>query len=344
MTQNDRSAPGPGEAAARRSAPLRRRCTAYLRGWRPDRRRRGVAAAAVAVTVGLLMLLHSAVPNGHRAFGRHLGSLLETLLPWLGLVVPLALVLALVRRSTTALIATVLPAVVWVGMFGGLLLDKEAGGGNLMVAAHNVADFNPDPAGTARQLAASGADVLALEEMTDDAAREYATHLAGTYKHHAVQGSVGLWSKYPIEDAKPLDAYGSGRTLRAVVDTPHGDLAVYVVHLWSVRVTPRSGFTTYQRNLGADAVGRAVASDPVHRIVLLGDFNGSTDDRSLSPITSLMRSAQTTAGRGFGFTWPSSFPVTRIDQIMVRGVRATSSWTLPRTGSDHLPVAARLEL
>jgi vancomycin resistance protein VanJ len=34
----------------------------------------------------------------------------------------------------------------------------------------------------------------------------------------------------------------------------------------------------------------------------------------------------------------------RIDQIMVQGVEPVSSWTLPATGSDHLPVAARVNL
>ena len=43
---------------------------------------------------------------------------------------------------------------------------------------------------------------------------------------------------------------------------------------------------------------------------------------------------------GFGFTWPAPFPVARIDQILVRGVEPDSSWVLPATGSDHLPVAA----
>lgn len=34
----------------------------------------------------------------------------------------------------------------------------------------------------------------------------------------------------------------------------------------------------------------------------------------------------------------------RIDQIMVRGMEPTASWTLPETGSDHLPVAARVTI
>lgn len=32
----------------------------------------------------------------------------------------------------------------------------------------------------------------------------------------------------------------------------------------------------------------------------------------------------------------------RIDQIMVRGISPEASWTLPRTSSDHLPIAARV--
>jgi vancomycin resistance protein VanJ len=57
-----------------------------------------------------------------------------------------------------------------------------------------------------------------------------------------------------------------------------------------------------------------------------------------------MRSTQGAAGDGFGFSWPAAFPMARIDQIMVRGVEPVSSWTLPRTPSDHLPIAASVTL
>ncbi len=74
--------------------------------------------------------------------------------------------------------------------------------------------------------------------------------------------------------------------------------------------------------------------------MLLGDLNGTTDDRAFAGLTSQLRSAQETAGDGFGFSWPAGFPVVRIDQILVRGVEPQRSWVLPATGSDHLPVAA----
>ena len=68
------------------------------------------------------------------------------------------------------------------------------------------------------------------------------------------------------------------------------------------------------------------------------------NDRSLNGVTAQMRSTQGAAGNGFGFSWPAAFPMARIDQIMVQDVEPVSSWTLPRTGSDHLPVAARVNL
>lgn len=77
-------------------------------------------------------------------------------------------------------------------------------------------------------------------------------------------------------------------------------------------------------------------------MVLLGDLNGTMDDRAFDGLTSQLRSAQEVAGDGFGFSWPKAFPVARIDQILVRGVEPRSAWLLPATGSDHLPVAARI--
>lgn len=321
---------------------VRRVLTLFDR-WRGDRNiwRRGIVLAVIAVLAALLMILHSKIPN---KIG-NLGSLTETFLPWLGLLVPVILVLALVRRSVTALIALLLPAVVWINLFGGLLLEKSGSGGDLTVATHNVNAENPDPAGTARDLVESGADIVALEELTADDVPTYVKGLAATYKYHSVQGTVGLWSKYPMTGTEPVDTkMGWTRALRSTVTTPEGKVAVYVAHLPSVRVKLHAGFTANQRDNSADALGEAIADEPLDRVILLGDLNGTMNDRSLNSVTSQMRSTQGAAGDGYGFSWPAAFPMARIDQIMVRGIEPTSSWTLPRTGSDHLPIAARVEL
>ena len=316
--------------------------------------KRGPVLAALALLLGLLMLLHAQVPNF-----AGIGSLVENLLPWLGVFVPVLLAGAVWRRSATATVALLLPVTVWLSLFGGLLVDKSHPGGDLTVASHNVSADNPDPTGTARQLAASGADLLALEELTEQARGTYAKGLAKAYPYHEVRGTVGLWSKLPLSDTRPVNVVRGdvgplaktkpadapkepARALRTTVATDHGPLAVYVVHLGSVRVTSSDGFWTDSRDFGARTLTKAVAAEPNKRVVLLGDLNGTTDDRAFHTLTARLSSAQETAGNGFGFTWPASFPIARIDQILVRGVRARSSWVLPETGSDHLPVAARI--
>ncbi|MFJ5259341.1 endonuclease/exonuclease/phosphatase family protein [Streptomyces sp. NPDC088387] len=328
-----------GSGPERRAARLRRLFGERLRDsgvWR-----RGIVLAALAVLLALVMALHSRIPN---AIG-NLGSLIETFLPWFGLAVPVLLALGLFRRSATAVIAAVLPAVVWLNLFGGLITGKSGTGGDLTIATHNVNADNPDPSGTARDVAASGADVIALEELTTDAVPVYEEALAATYKYHAVEGTVGLWSKYPLSEVAPVGIkLGWTRAMRATVTAPAGQVAVYVAHLPSVRVKLEAGFTARQRDKSADALGEAISDEKLERVVLLGDLNGTMNDRALNAVTAQMRSTQGAAGDGFGFSWPASFPMARIDQILVRGVEPVSSWTLPETGSDHLPVAARVDL
>ncbi|MFE9993393.1 endonuclease/exonuclease/phosphatase family protein [Streptomyces avermitilis] len=328
-----------GSESDRRGSRLRRLYDS-LRG---DRGiwRRGLVVAACAVILALVMALHAQIPN---TIG-NLGSLVETFLPWLGVFVPLLLALGLVRRSATAVIAVLLPTIVWLNLFGGLLTDRAGSGGDLTVATHNVNADNTDPSGTARDVAASGADVVALEELTATAVPVYEKALAATYKYHSVQGTVGLWSKYPLKDVRPVDIkLGWTRAMRATIVTPFGEIAGYVAHLPSVRVKLAAGFTAHQRDKSADALGEAIADETLRDVILLGDLNGTMNDRSLSNITSQLRSTQGAAGSGFGFSWPASFPMARIDQIMVKGVDPVTSWTLPRTGSDHLPIAARVKI
>jgi len=355
MTQVDTAQTGQGGADRREtgshawSAPIRR---AIRRGSRPEPWKRSPVLAGLAVLLGLLMLLHAEIPN--RA--GNLGSLVETFLPWFGVFIPVLLAGSLWRRSASAVAALLLPVTVWLHLFGGMLSDKSHAGSDLTVASHNVGADNPDPAGTARDLAASGADLLALEELTEQASRTYEKQLATAYPYHTVLGTVGLWSKLPLSDTQPVDIemdYGpladtkpvdvkmaDNRALRTTVATDHGPLAVYVAHLGSARVNPRAGFATDSRDRNAQALGKAVAAEKSKRVVLLGDLNGTTDDRAFAGLTSQLRSAQDVAGDGFGFSWPATFPMARIDQILVRGVQPDSSRVLPATGSDHRPVAA----
>lgn len=298
--------------------------------------RRGRVIAVFSALTALLILAHPLVPN----WAGNAGSLLETFLPWTGLLVLPLLVAALLRRSALALVSLLLPVLVWGGIFGGRLIDKTEAGGDLTIVSHNVNDENSDPAGTARALTASGAQVIALEELKKSEIPKYEDALAAAYPHHSVQGTVGIWSTFPLGDTRPVAIMPWTRALRTTVDTPKGPVAVFVAHLPSVRVRLEAGFTANGRDEAIGLLAAAVAEEPSARTVLVGDFNGTADDRALDPITARMRSAQEVAGNGFGFSWPAGLPLARIDQVFVAGLRPVAAWTLPATGSDHLPVAA----
>ncbi|TGB15828.1 endonuclease/exonuclease/phosphatase family protein [Streptomyces sp. MZ04] len=302
---------------------------------------RGRVLAALAVLTAGLLAFPSAVPN---TVGRA-GSLLETFLPWLGLAVPLLFLLALLRRSATALLALLLPAAVWGGLFGGLLFPEDRGAHDITAVQHNVSDVNADPAGTALALIEAEPELVALEELTPSALPVYERVLAPTYPYRAIEGTVGLWSKYPLSDVRPLDIRPKGigegwqRGMRARMRAPQGDVAVYVAHLPSVRLG-LSGFGSGRRDESAGLLGAALAAERLDRVILLGDLNSTADDRGLDPVTSRMEPVE----RDFAFSWPEAFPVSRIDHVMTRAATVTHIRTLPATGSDHLPIAADIKL
>lgn len=316
---------------------------AIRRSWaRPGRWRRGKVLAGLAALTALLLAFPGVLPNTP---GR-LGSLLEAFLPWLGLAVVPLLVLALLRRSVTALLALVLPVAAWAYAFGGLFLPASAASErDLVVVQHNVSDVNGDPAGTARALAAARPDLIALEELVPDALPAYERALAPQYRFHEVRGTVGIWSKLPLSGTRVVDIKPEGieegwsRGLRTVVHTAQGEVAAYVAHLPSLRFGV-SGLSSARRDESAHLLGRAIAAETVAKVIVLGDLNSTVDDRGLSPLTSQLHTPE----HGFAFSFPASFPLARIDQVLARSATVEDIRTLPATGSDHLPVLARVAL
>ena len=90
MAQVDTAETGQGGAGRRDTgsgiwrASIRR---AIRIGSRPEPWKRGLVLAALALLLGLFMLLHAKIPNTIGNFG----NLVETLLPWFGLFIPVLL-------------------------------------------------------------------------------------------------------------------------------------------------------------------------------------------------------------------------------------------------------------
>lgn len=298
----------------------------------PPRRRRGLFVAVAAVLLAAVIAGHRLIPN----IGGF-GSLVDSGLPFLGLGIPVLALVALLRRSRLALLTLLLPILVWTLMFGTAWLPAGAGGAvALRVASQNLRVGNPDPVATVTALAGTEPDLIGLQEVAGNIQGPAAGALRERYLYRAAESTVALWSRFPIRDDVGVDTgMGWNRALRAVVETPHGEVVVYVVHLGSARAGD-----TATRDHTVGMLATALRQDPAQRLIVLGDFNTASTDRAISPLTDLLADAQADAGRGLGFTWPAALPVTRPDHVLYRGLTAASAGVVRTPASDHRAVTA----
>lgn len=296
------------------------------------RRRRDTLILVVAALLAALMAGHRLVPNVHG-----LGSLLDSGVPFLGLGIPLLVVTALLCRSRIGLVGVLAPAVVWTVLFGTAWLPAGGGGPvRLRVASQNLRAANPDQTSTVASLAATEADVIGLQELSDGIGESVTGTLGERYPYRVNVSTVGLWSGFPIRDHVGIDTgLAWNRALRAVVAAPSGDVVVYVVHLGSARAGD-----TGTRDRTVAALAAQIRQERAERLIVLGDLNTATTDRMIEPLTELLDDAQADAGRGPGFTWPAGLPLTRPDHVLYRGLTPAYAKVVRTPASDHRAVTA----
>jgi vancomycin resistance protein VanJ len=301
---------------------------------------RGRLLALGSLVAAVLLVAHEVVPN---RWG-NLGSLVQTFLPWLGLAVPLGILAALLRRSALAILAVLLPLAAWIWVFLPQVRPVDPEPGDLTVVQHNASDTNSDVTGTAEVLLAAEPDVVTLTEVSDAVAEQYTEAFGETLPHHETQGTVGVWSRFPLEGATAVDIRPEGidaswdRCLRVVIQREEGAVALFVAHLPSVRLGS-GGFETELRNASALALADAVDAEENETVLVAGDLNAVLADSAIAPLTNLVTAPAT----GFQFTYPEVFPVAQIDHVLARGATVTDTRTLPRTASDHLPLVAHID-
>jgi endonuclease/exonuclease/phosphatase family metal-dependent hydrolase len=216
--------------------------------------------------------------------------------------------------------------------------------------------------GIAAVLAASGADVICLQEVwsTDDGA-DQARNLADILGFHMARNpdrfhrglSVGnaVLSRWPIdhEETRTLPGDGHRRVVRADLRSPQGRVPVFCTHL---------DYRFDESRIRQEQVGALVTYIAGHRgdpavdrpVVLCGDFNAvpTADEiriltgESPPPVHGLVfNDTWAAVGDGPGYTWDSSnphladayWPRRRLDYVFV-------SWPRPKPAGN--PVAATL--
>ena len=334
----------------------------------------GTVSLAVS---GLLVLSYlSMVINPARAW---FFTLFGLLYPLVLLLAAVLLVWALLRRSRMfwLLLPALLPSLFFAGRFYQLSGPEEGEGpeATLKVVSYNVGLFAHGPKGADRLALADSvsawlrtqdADLICLQEFrlplevpVDSWLR---THFPG-YKadYYLLTGRNGRFgnvtlSRLPVLDrGKNSFAKSTNLALWTDVQLDSSRVRIYNCHFESYNISlsallTKSGAveeterkmrrSIVERPRQVEAVLRDVEGAPV-RTVVLGDFNDTPLSYTYYRLLRGRHDSFVRAGRGFGATYRTLWPLLRIDYILYPPDLEAVTYTVSRVRhSDHYPITA----
>jgi len=288
------------------------------------------------------------------------------------LLLPLAFLLlpiAIIRKRWGAVLLQTAAALAFVWMAQSSLAANDpvkppAGGIPVTALTYNLGDGMATPDRLLPMLRASGADIVALEEVTADTAARL-DDLRDRYPYQVSQGlGIGgkaLLSRYPIRSYEWLEFNPGRPDLWAELDLEGTTVVVIVAHppppaLTWTGIQPRPG-TAHQMTSLIELI--RTTDRP---LLLLGDLNITQMHDVYGELeASGLQDTFRIAGDGLGFTMPARmaklaavsdtlgnlmiWPAARIDYIWASPAwQPVSARVGDDAGSDHLPVLATVSL
>jgi len=276
----------------------------------------------------------------------------------LGAALPLALAAAVLRRRRAALVLglgglaffVVIGPRLWPGAAPAI---ETPPGTHLRVLTFNLADDLTDPAEVVAYLAASGADVIALQELAQPVADALEVALLEEYPYRIFHGlgipGSGVLSRTPILSQELLHLTPARPYPMTVIEFAGRELTLIGVHA-QAWVGAFSSWVSDVRNFPTLAE-LAVANGPT---LLVGDFNTTEFSHAYRAFPGAgLIDAYRAANRDLGFTFPINgryrglpgSPFVRIDHIWhTRDFTTVRCWVGADGGSDHYPLFADLVL
>jgi endonuclease/exonuclease/phosphatase (EEP) superfamily protein YafD len=256
------------------------------------------------------------------------------------------------RRRGTALAALVATALNGVDIGGGEAAAQATTGADachgphLTVVAANVNFRNTDHASLLGWLQRQPADVVLLEEVTEEWANSL-EKLPG-YPYRALRPredpyGMAVLSRLLPDSIEWLDLAGDGVPTVALALEVDGE-PLQILGLHTTSPVARVAMRSRDRELERGAERSRSAGSPT---VLLGDLNVSPDSPVFSRLLRDGNLRDSLAGSGWHPTWRTDFyPLAlRIDHVLASpGVCVESAEVGPPIGSDHRPVRAELRL
>lgn len=233
------------------------------------------------------------------------------------------------------------------------------------ILTYNVANGRAAPARLVRMLNESGADIVALQELSDAQAQEIERSLPDRYPQRAIYpgGFAGkaILSRFPIRSVQQLHLSRERPDLLARLELDGQPLAIISAHPPPPRPSPLK--MRFNEDTRAQLKSLAAITQEHAPAILVGDFNMTAANAEYAALAaSGLQDAFRASGRGRGNTlprrigpwkrnrwlnglirWVPMLPVVRIDFIWHSpGLQSLHSWVGQDAGSDHMPVMAVL--
>lgn len=233
------------------------------------------------------------------------------------------------------------------------------------VLTFNVGNGRAAPARLSAMLRASGADIVALQELSDLQADGIEESLADAFPHRAVfpGGFAGkaILSRFPILRAEQLHLSDERPDLMARLEVGSRELTIISAHPPPPRPSWRG--VRFNENTAGQIKSLAGLTQANAPAILLGDFNLTDSLAEYAYMRSTgLQDAFNVSGRGRGYTlprrlgpwkrnlwlngllrWIPMLPVARVDFIWYTGhLESLDSWVGADAGSDHMPVLAKM--
>ncbi|MBD2081111.1 endonuclease/exonuclease/phosphatase family protein [Leptolyngbya sp. FACHB-17] len=293
-------------------------------------------------------------------------ALLNTIAPYLFLPLVILLPLALWHRRRTLFFGMILGClllVMWVQPrlhFFSKAVPTTPAGSLLKVMTFNILWSNQDYDKIAQMIRQTKPDLIGVQELQPNQLSNLLKAIAPDYPHHTIHPvdlfhTVALFSRLPIETAKPLPEPPIERGIQAIVRIGDQHLNVLVTHLApnNMPLLPIDQFIAETRDRYARRAAEAtylkeLVQQRLLPTLMLCDCNLTDTSEAYQQLRKHFKDSFQERGQGLGHTLFISgvpFPVQRIDYIWhSEELEAIDASVAPDGGSDHLPVVATLKI
>jgi endonuclease/exonuclease/phosphatase (EEP) superfamily protein YafD len=277
--------------------------------------------------------------------------------PYLAVAAPAAVLLLLAGRrwllSVVALLLTAGLVLVYLPRYQGAAPTGAAAAVDVRVLTTNLGMGQADPSAFVA-LARAGADVVAVQEMTPQAADGLVrAGIDAAFPHRvavpaALASGIGIWSRFPLADAGRIEGYALPLIgARVRIPGVRVDATVLAVHLAAPWPQPirfwRSDVARFPDTLRETAQQAGAGA-----VIVAGDLNTTAD---MAPFRALLAAgyadAAAQAGAGLARSYPAQQvwpPLLGIDHVLLRNAAAATARTVAVAGADHLGLLATVRV